>query len=201
MAAVLSLESCTPGEGWKCGAAGDQRVQSRAVSSAPRHHLSVLFRASRTWLGQWGPTTCCWFDRGDNGPPSVSNRIWASGDEGSSNRDGSSRQPPQGLPRHEPALRMCLSGWSSQSRHSSLHLLGAHPPVDAVTAGRQGRDLRQTQTRLAPSSVVGTPAGQTIRLGNRPAACVPVLRLVDFFVDAEIRQRRGQDSDNCPGLT
>lgn len=201
MAAVLSLESCTPGEGWKCGAAGDQRVQSRAVSSAPRHHLSVLFRASRTWLGQWGPTTCCWFDRGDNGPPSVSNRIWASGDAGSSNRDGSSRQPPQRLPRHEPALRMCLSEWSSQSRHSSLHLLGAHPPVDAVTAGRQGRDLRQTQTRLAPSSVVGTPAGQNDPSGQWTGclcARPPSRRL---FVDAEIRQRRGQDLDNCPRLT
>lgn len=110
---------------------------------------------------------------------------------GSSNRDGSSRQPPQGLPQHEPALRMCLSEWSSQSRHSSLHLLGAHPPVDAVTAGRQGRDLRQTQTRLAPSSVVGTPAGQTIRLGNGPAACVPVLRLVDFL--SMPKSDRGED--------
>lgn len=42
----------------------------------------------------------------------------------------------------------------SLSRHSSLHLLGAHPPVNAVTAGRDGTCGRRRQGLLRPPSSV-----------------------------------------------
>lgn len=165
------------------------------VSSAPRHHLSVLFRASRTWLG------CCSVLARSRRPTAHPESAIESGplgrrDEGSSSRDGGSLD---NLPKDCHGMSLSPSEWlHSQSRHSSLHLLGAHPPVNAVTAGRHGTCGRRRQGLLRPPSSVRLRGKRSVWATGCLCARPPSRRL---FVDAEIRQRRGQDLDNCPRLT
>lgn len=183
------------GGGWKCGAAGDQRVQSR-----PSHqHQGTISPCSSAPPGLGLDAAQCWLDRGDQRPTQSQQSnlgLWGGGDEGSSSRDGSSLD---NLPKDCHGMSLSPSEWlHSQSRHSSLHLLGAHPPVNAVTAGRDGTCGRRRQGLLRPPSSVRLRGKRSVWATGCLCARPPSRRL---FVDAEIRQRRGQDLDNCPRLT
>lgn len=89
-----------------------------------------------------------------------------------------------------PCACVSLSGRLSLDTAHCICSALIHRWMQSLQGGRDGTCGRRRQGLLRPPSSVRL-RGKTIRLGNGPAACVPVLRLVDFL--SMPKSDRGED--------